>query len=266
MAVSTPGSTPGEADDRRRMTSPSPVPSHRLSDLREFFFPAGESNLAHIVIVAVVLTLDAALVLVVSLSDGGALTRGPAVYLVLPAAAAVYLSLAAVFSALSNEYPGARTRTLVAAVVSLLWAAGLVTLVAVSGEAGRSLAGVSRSAWLYPACLAGVSLPLVSFWLNGPTDLRLRQRGVVAAILPPLIALTVVPPGFGSGVLVILTSTTLLIGAGLFVLSGIFLARADSAVPRSSPSSWPTPALDSRTPSSSLARWRFRWRRWGAPA
>ena len=212
----------------------------RLPSPRSLLIPTGETTQIHTAAVAVVLVLDAMLILLLGPGLSAVASRGPPVYLLLPAAAAVYMSLASFSVVAAHRGRAGSDRAFVISSVSLAVSAVLAGLVATSGGTWGTVAGVPSSAWLYPACLAGITLPLASLWFGAETDPGTRRFGLVAALLPTLIALTALGPGLGPTAAVAVTSGTLLLCAGLFLVSGTFLGR----VP---PWRGPSPGLPAET-------------------
>ena len=228
----------------------------RPADLRGLVIPADESAHVHTAAVAIVLALDAILVLFLSPGSSVVFSRGPPVYLVLPSAAAVYMSLASISIVAERRVPGDSARVFVFPALSLVSSAILAGLVATSGGHWGTVAGVSSSAWLYPACLGGITLPITGLWLSGLFDPTFRQVGMGVAVLPPLIALTTLSSDLSAGVVVALISASLLVSAALFQVSGTYLSRPPVPWAASARTPGPTDEAAPRIP----LRERFGWR------
>lgn len=224
-----------------------------LSALRDLLFPVSEVTQLHSLVVAAVLVLDAVLVLLLPPSSSGLRSTGPAVYLLLPSAAALYMSLVLVSTEAAHRTLGSKTKARVLSAVSLTWALGLVGLIALSGGTFEPLRGIASSPGLFPACLAGIALPIASLWHGRLFDPERRRVGLYAACFPPLLALAILLPGLSSELTVSFTSATLLVSAVLFQISGSY--RNGST---------PSRAVPSRS-SAPPNRLTFRLPRWAYP-
>jgi hypothetical protein len=207
----------------------------RFAGVLEFLFPFGEATRLHTSVVAAVLVLDAVLIIVLPARLSGITSTGPAVYLVLPVAAAVYMSLAAMSTHLAYRIPGNDLRSVLLPVASLGWSVGLLGLLAASAEPWRSSIGLSSTTWLLPASLAGIALPILSFWWGPSSDVGGRPVGLSAALLPPVIALLARPPNLTASAALIFTLAALLLAAALFEISGSYRGRSSPAVTRPAP-------------------------------
>jgi hypothetical protein len=195
------------------------------------FLPIGDAVAFHTAVVAAVLILDAVLVLVAGPGATGVLPNRPAVYLVLPAAAGLYMSLATVSSTTAQRGPvrGARGRAV--PTLLLAWASAVVVLVAATDGPDGAWVLSTSAVWLYPACLAGVALPLTSLWFARPADPTHRAAGVCAAALPPVLALVVLLSRPEGGPIAGLTFATLVGAAVLFQVSGSMRGWSSFSVP-----------------------------------
>jgi len=204
---------------------------HRLVRLKGLFVPAVGSAQLHTAVVATVLLLDAILILFVPPKSSGVLLTGPAVYLILPAAASLYMGLVAISTSVPSPATGVRVGAILLPALSLAWAASLVGLIAFSGGPFAPVTRISASPWLYPACLSGISLPLAILWFGRAFELRQRLIGLSSAVIPPLIALASHPPGLGTGPTLAVVSATLFASAMLFQVSGTYLGRSAPSIP-----------------------------------
>ena len=233
---------------------PSKMESRRppWGGLKNLFLPVGGAVSFHTAVVGAVLVVAAAFVAIAPPGFTGVLSSGPAIYLVLPAAAGLYMSLAAVSTSTTHQGPGRRTRAFFVPALLLAWTVGVLLLVVASDlPVGRSVF-LASTPWLYPACLAGIGLPLASLWFDGPADPAHRTIGLCTALLPPLFAVAVVSPQLSNGGVIVLTYATLLLGAILFQISGT--VRARSELYARSPSVPPTPAREGHRRSPYSAR------------
>jgi KaiC len=219
----------GSGDDPHESSPSGSEPRARgFTRVADFFLPPTEAFSLHTAVVAAVLVLDAILVVVLAPGVSGVTSAGPALYLVMPAAAALYMSLVLVSSYRTQGLARDRFPVVVFAPLSLAWAIALVGLIALSTGSFGSIAPISSSPWLYPASLVGVALPLAGLWFGQPGKSGYRSIGLGAALLPPLIAMAVRPVVLSAETTAALTSGTLVVAAVLFQLSGFFLGRSTS--------------------------------------
>lgn len=186
--------------------------------------PAEDDLPLHVIVVALVLGLDALLVAVAPPGFTGVSSNGATVYLVLPAAAALYMALAWLASASVQRAVGTRRPALLSA-LALGIALVLLGLVVTSAAPSEAAAIRPVLPWLLAACLAGVSVPVAAFWIVPPARALARSFGLAAAGAPPLLALALrsLLPSSDSAVLV--TAVALGASAGLFYLSGALFGR-----------------------------------------
>lgn len=228
MSVSTPGPADGGSASGSsgvvRLEGDEPHPS--LSHLKDLILPVESANQRHSIVVAVILVLDAALVLVLPVRVSGILSTGPAYYLLLPAAASLYMALALVSANTAHRGTGVPRGFGALAGISLTWALSLASLIALTGGPLGLLTGVIPRPWLYPGCIAGITLPIASLWSMSSIDPARRRVGLSASLLPPLLALATFLPHLDPQSVLVLTSTTLVLGAVLFLIPGSYGRRS----------------------------------------
>ncbi|MGI0129320.1 MAG: hypothetical protein ACREEC_04100, partial [Thermoplasmata archaeon] len=142
----------GPGDGRLEDDSPPTTSAHRrFSALKEMLLPIRDATPLHTAVISAALVLDAILVVTLPTNLSGVLANGPEVYLVLPAAAALYLSLFVVSVARESPPGLQRVKNLALPALTLAWAVGLIGLIMLSGASTGPIASVASSTWLYPA-------------------------------------------------------------------------------------------------------------------
>ena len=219
MSSPLPGSPwrgPGTDKAPRRFRVAS---SGRLRYGSSLWLPLGDATPLHSITLSAVLVLDAVLVLLVSPRATGVLPNGPAIYLLLPAAAGLYMSLVALAARPPKRILVLRDPSSFLPLFAVAWTLGLVILVALSGGPWGSVSRTAQSSWTYPLSLAGISLAIAGLWTDGALAPQPRWLRLGLLLLPPILAGATRLPAWTDSALVVVTATTLCISAVVFPTS-----------------------------------------------
>lgn len=227
----------------------SPVSPGPFRTLRSLWLPLSDATPLHSLTLTSVLVLDVALVLLIPPQATGVLPGGPAIYLLLPAAAGLYMSLVALSARSPSRALAFRDLPSVLPLLALAGTLGLVILVALSGGPFGSVSSISDSSEMYPATLAGISLAIAGLWADGVLVPQPRWLRFGLLLLPPVLAGAARLPTWTDGALVVATSTTLSISAAVFLTSQLIPIPTRPASATRPPAKAPTLRPGLRSPS-----------------
>ncbi len=240
-APAVPAPSPRDAREEPGASTPDPSETARSRGrsalFRSVWVPLEGATPLHSIALTSVLVLDALLVLLVPPGTTGVTGTGPALYLLVPAAAGLYMSLVALGTRSTSRFGEHRSAVTVLALLALVGSLGGITLVSLSGGPFPGLGRITGSNVAFPLCLAGTSLAIASLWASGALMSQPPMVRVFALLVPPWAAALVGLVPLTSGGQVVLTTLVLGVSASMFQVAQPLRDRTSdaSAIPLGHP-------------------------------